>query len=455
VRADPAAALRVLLAVSRYPWPPRRGDQLRTLQAVEALASRHRLTVLLPEPPPGAPAPPAGFPAAIETYRPPWRPRRSRQPRPGGALATVIGAAGAALGAVLGRNPLQAVLFASPDLDRALRRHASSADVAILQLVRLAPSAGALAGTPTVVDLIDSLALSTGRRARFDRPWLAPWLWLESRLLARAEERLVAGSACALVVSERDRAALAGRLAPGLAERLRVVPVAVERDEPTTAVRGAEQTGGEAGAAPAPGEPGSDAPPVLALTGNLGYFPTREGACWWLRRVWPRLRTALPEARLVLAGSRVPRSLARQARAAGAEVLDDPPDLAAVLAGARLALAPMRAGAGQPLKVLEAWAAGVPVVATRWAAAGTSGRADGADGEEDLVVADEADQWVERIRALWGDRERRRRIAAAARRRLEADYSASTVRAAWTECVEAAASAASRRARSVSPPSWK
>jgi len=436
--------LRVLLAVSRYPWPPRRGDQLRTLQAVDALAAHHRLTVLAPAPPSGAPDPPASFPATLETYRPPWTSPRAGV---GAALAAagrdLAAAVGAMAGALRGRNPLQSVLFTSPDFDRALRRLVPATDVAILQLVRLAPVAGALVGVPTVVDLIDSLALSTGRRARFDRPWLSPWLRLEARLLARSESRLVERSACALVVSERDRAALVRQLGSGLVERLRVVPVAVDGAAASTRnpVRSPTGRGDEAG---------DDAPPVLALTGNLGYFPTREGARWWLRAVWPRLRAALPEARLVLAGSRVPPSLARLARRAGAEVLSDPPDLASVLTGARIALAPMRAGAGQPLKVMEAWAAGVPVVATRWAAAGTSGR-DGLDAEaaaasdavrreEDLVVADDADEWVIRIVALWHDPERRRRIASSARRRLATDYGAAAVRAAWLESVEAAAS---------------
>ncbi len=428
--------MRVLLAVSRYPWPPRRGDQLRTLQTVEALAPDHRLTVLLPEAPPGAPPPPENWPATVATYRRP------------GVAGRAVGSARAALGALRGRNPLQSLLFTSPDLDRALERLAPAADVVILQLVRLAPSAGAFGDTPTVVDLIDSLALSTARRALFDRSWLALALRLEARLLTRAEDRLVARSACALVVSERDRVAVAARLAPAEAERLRVVPVAVERpDRPEV-----EPENGV--------EPDRATAPVLALTGNLGYFPTRDGARWWLRRVWPRLRAVLPDARLVLAGSRIPAGLGRLARRAGAEVVADPADLAAVLAGARIALAPMRAGAGQPLKVMEAWAAGVPVVATRWAAAGTSGRigSGGGEGVEDLVVADDAAEWVEAIRALWDDPARRRRIAAAARSRLARDYSASTVRRAWTECVEAAASAASavkRRARSTSPPSWK
>ena len=55
-----------------------------------------------------------------------------------------------------------------------------------------------------------------------------------------------------------------------------------------------------------------------------------------------------------IAGSRAPSSLRREIARAGAELLDDPPDLRAVLASATVALAPLLCGSGVPIKVLEA-----------------------------------------------------------------------------------------------------
>jgi glycosyltransferase involved in cell wall biosynthesis len=82
----------------------------------------------------------------------------------------------------------------------------------------------------------------------------------------------------------------------------------------------------------------------------------------------------------------------------------------------------MRGGAGQPMKIVEAWAAGVPVVATAWAAAGTTARPG-----EDLLVAGDPESWCRAIENLVDDAGLRDRIAASARKRLAADYSRHSV----------------------------
>jgi glycosyltransferase involved in cell wall biosynthesis len=237
---------------------------------------------------------------------------------------------------------------------------------------------------------------------------MRPLLSLEAARLARCETRMLAGARTGLVAARRDRDAMAAGLPIELRSRLRVVPL----------FHRAPPAGG--GAEPPPREPPER--PLLVLTGNLGYFPTADGARWFLDRVWPLLRGRRPAARLLLAGARPGRALAAAAARAGAELLPAPPDLSAVLARAAVALAPLRAGSGVPIKILEAWAAGVPVVASPWAAAGTSG-----EGGRDLLVADEPGQWVAALESLLDRPDLRRRLAGAGRRRLADDYSPSAV----------------------------
>ncbi len=136
---------------------------------------------------------------------------------------------------------------------------------------------------------------------------------------------------------------------------------------------------------------------------------------------------------MVVAGDRPSAAVRRTVRRAGAELVESPPDLRSILAQATVALAPMRCGSGVPIKVLEAWSAGVPVVASPWAAAGTSGRQG-----EDFLLAMTPIEWLTAILDLLDAPAERRRLAAAGRRRLAADYAPAVVRERLLASVAAA-----------------
>jgi polysaccharide biosynthesis protein PslH len=390
--------LRILLATSRYPWPPRRGDQIRAVQALDFLAGEHEVTLLTPEPGRDQPAPPADAPYRIELYRP----SRTAALLPG--MARVL----------LRNHPLQSVLFYQPDLGRRLRELAPRADLGILQLVRLAIHLDDFGDTPILVDLIDSLSLNFSLRAEVDRLWLRPLLHLEAHLLAIGERRLAERAAGMIVVCGRDRQALVNRLPLEAAARVSVVHLAM-RERRAEPPQERERLGAD-------GETG----PVLAMTGNLGYFVNVDAITWWLDDVWPAVHQARPDVRVVVAGDRPAPQILRAVAKAGPRVrlIESPRDMRSVLAQSTLALAPMRCGSGVPVKVLEAWAVGVPVIATPWAVAGTSGR----QGEDFRVVGTHPIEWVTAILELLGDSAARERLSANGRRRLAADYSREVVR---------------------------
>ncbi len=421
---------------------------MRAVQQLDFLSTEHEVTLLAPEPAQGEPPPPAGVPWQVETF--------ARRGWPSAAAGVVRAAAK--------RLPLQTGLFYNPDLGRRLRRLAPGYDLAVLQLVRLALHREDLGATPLLVDLIDSLSLNFSRRAAVDRRWLRPFLTAEARLLARAEHRLIERGAGALVVSDRDRRSLASGLPPELARKVVVVPLAVpppdlrepeasaERGQPPRTTQQAFPTQQSFVAAPSastrpetPRPEPAGARPVLVLTGNLGYFVNADAVTWWLTEVWPALRRRRPDLRVVVAGDRPQRAVRRAVERAGAgvELVVSPPDLRWVLAPATLSLAPMRCGSGLPIKILEAWSAGVPVVASPWAAAGTSG----IPGEDFRLAATPA-EWVAAIVDLLADPAERRRLAESGRRRLAADYSPEVVRAGLLAAISRAARATSRRSGS-------
>jgi glycosyltransferase involved in cell wall biosynthesis len=390
--------MKILLVTSRYPWPPRRGDQMRAVQMLDFLSEEHEVTFLTPAPGKDQPPPPQGLPYRIELYQ------------PGGRATLFSGMARS----VLRNQPLQSGLFYQADLGRKIRELAPRHDLGILQLVRLALHVKDFGETPIVVDLIDSLSLNFSLRAEVDRAWMRFPLKVEARLLAIAEQRLVERAERMLVVCERDRQALVNRLPAGLAARVSVVRLSVRerRYDPPLEREVLRPEGGEG--------------PVLVMTGNLGYFVNVDAVTWWLRDVWPHLRHVRPDVRMVVAGDRPTRGLRRAVEKAqpGVRLIEAPRDMRSVISQATISLAPMRCGSGVPIKVLEAWAVGVPVLASSWAVAGTSGR----QGEDFRLVGQHPVEWVSAITELLDDSAARQWLVGNGRQRLAADYSRETVR---------------------------
>ncbi len=383
--------MRILLAVARCPFPPRRGDQLRALQLIESLRCDHLLTVLVP----------AGRAQLPELDGVSWIRYRRRW----------AGRAVAVLRAVFSGAPLQSGAFYSADLGRQIRRLAPDCEMAIFQLARLDGHLQDFGDTPLAVDLIDALSLSFERRAMRDLPLLRPFLrWEASRLLA-AERRLLGRVRVAWVVCDRDRRHLAERLGAEATDRLRVLPLVCPQ-RPAGSLAAGD-------------------PDTVVMTGNFGYFPNREGARWFLETVWPRLLEARPQAQLVIAGARPASDLRRRAARAGVELIVSPADLGTVLARGRVAVAPLRSGAGVPVKILEAWSAGVPVVASPFAAAGA-----GATPGDDVLSAEAPDEWVAAIVRLFESEPLRRQLAQAGRARILRVHSAAAVKRCLADSLE-------------------
>jgi glycosyltransferase involved in cell wall biosynthesis len=129
-------------------------------------------------------------------------------------------------------------------------------------------------------------------------------------------------------------------------------------------------------------------------------------ASWFATEVWPGVSARTPGVRWMLAGARPARAVRALARLEGVEVHGDVPDLGAFLASATVAIAPMSTGSGVPMKVLEAWAAGVPVVAHPWAAHGLA-----SDPEGGVAVAAGREEWIEAVSELLADPGQRQRLA--------------------------------------------
>ena len=139
-------------------------------------------------------------------------------------------------------------------------------------------------------------------------------------------------------------------------------------------------------------------PNTVVFTGKMSFHANRVAARWLCDEIWPHVRSRHPEARLLIAGARPPAALLRRRRA-DIEVTGYVPELGRLIAGAAVAVAPLRYAVGIQNKVLEAMACAIPVVTTS-AAVGDLGFEEGGHG----FVANDARAFAERICWLLDDR---------------------------------------------------
>lgn len=110
--------------------------------------------------------------------------------------------------------------------------------------------------------------------------------------------------------------------------------------------------------------------PVLLFVGTLNYGPNAEGLTWFLERVLPMIRHAVPRVKVKVAGRASTEELRASIRRARVDLTEDVPDLEPLYRGAQIAIVPLLSGSGTRIKILEAGAFGLPVVATQKAAEG-------------------------------------------------------------------------------------
>ena len=216
-------------------------------------------------------------------------------------------------------------------------------------------------------------------------------------LLIRFERRAAALARCTLVCSEHDRSYLSRvwRI-----PRLLVAPNAVAIHPPLP---------------PSPR-------PIVLFASQLGYWPNLKALGVLLEEVWPRLRDAVPEARLAIAGRSPDDVPALRNPPPGVEPRGYVEDLSALYREARVICAPITVAGGTRVKILEAAAHSRAVVTTRIGAEGLSLR----DGEEIVLGSDPATIAAECARLL-RDPDRCRRIGEAAWHHVAEHYRRETV----------------------------
>jgi sugar transferase (PEP-CTERM/EpsH1 system associated) len=380
--------MKVLYLAHRIPFPPNKGDKIRSYHHVRHLARQHEVHLLAFVDDERD----AGGVSALRELCSQVTAVRLRR-----TSSLVKGAAALARGGSLSEG-----FYRSAAMWRAVQDAAreTAFDVAWAYSSVMAQYLPAVKARWQVADVVDVDSEKWRQFAGDSRPPLRLAYALESTRLRRCEAEIARRVDRVLVVSSPE-AELYASFAP-TAGNVHVVPNGVDtayfRPRPASA-------------------PASRA--TLLFTGALDYRPNVDAVLHLVRDVLPLVREAIPAASVLAVGHRPsPRLLREEANLGGAlRIAGSVPDVRPYFAEAAVFAAPLRLGRGVQNKVLEAMAMGLPVVASSLAVAGI----EACPGTH-VVTADSPPAFAREVVTLLRDPTGAGRMAASARSLLERHY---------------------------------
>lgn len=155
-------------------------------------------------------------------------------------------------------------------------------------------------------------------------------------------------------------------------------------------------------------------PDTILFVGNFRHPPNVEALMFCLEHVLPRIRKARPSARFIVAGAEAPPALQAVIEQHGAEHHGPFEEIREVLSRFAVFVAPILSGSGVRVKILEAFASGIPVVSTKLGAEGLC-----ADGDGIAEIADRPADFAEAVLRLLGNESAARAMARRARAAAE------------------------------------
>jgi polysaccharide biosynthesis protein PslH len=322
--------MRTLMLTKFLPLPDNNGGHQRSLAIARRLAALGELVLCGYD---DGTADRAGLrELGIDVRAVPWR------VTPGGLARGIVAARSVSSGR-----------FWSASMVETVRRAADEKAIDVLQVEyqQLVPMTLDLPAKVSILDLhnVESALVDSYAGARRGVP--AMLLRAEAAALRRMERRTLGSFDHVVVVSEKERA----RLDPGLSSVL----ICPNGREPSAVL-----------------PPAADA--TVAFVATMGWAPNVDAAVWLGREIWPLVLAKVPGAKLLLVG-KDPAPAVRALAGDSVQVTGTVPDVTPYLAQSRVVVAPLRAGGGTRLKIMEALDTGRPVVST----------SIGCEGNEDLV----------------------------------------------------------------------
>jgi sugar transferase (PEP-CTERM/EpsH1 system associated) len=380
---------KLLYLVHRLPYPPNKGDKVRSYHLLKHLVARHEvhLGTFVDDPDDEVHLDTVrGLVAGLHVAR--LHPTRARL----GSLA------GLASGEALTLR-----YYRDAGLRHWVREAAQRErfDAVVVFSSSMAQYADGL-GLPLLVDFVDVDSAKWTQYADNHR-WPMSWLYRrEGAQLLAYERALAAHARRSFFVSEKE-AELFRRLAPECGSAVEAFSNGV--DALYFAPEATRVSPFAAGELP------------VVFTGAMDYWPNVDAVSWFAQDMLPRLRQRWPALRFHIVG-RSPTDAVRALAGEAVAVSGTVPDVRPYLQHAALVVAPLRLARGLQNKILEAMAMGRPVVAAQ-ACAEVLTAAPGSD----LLAAADAEAFVRAVDGLLGEPQRAAAIGAAGRQHVLRHYS--------------------------------
>lgn len=388
--------MKLLVLLSRVPYPLEKGDKLRAYHLVRRLARKHEVYLFClsdTDTDPEHIAHLEQFCTSIEVVR---IHRWSILLK----LAT----------AMFSRLPFQVAYFhhrsAQKRIDSVIQQF--KPDHVLCQLVRTTEYVKNYFGLPKTLDYMDTLSKGMERRTETAPFYLRPLFRTETRRLIRYENLMFDQFDHTVIISAQDR----DYIYHPLRDRMSVIPNGVDTDH----------------FSPQPLDPHYD----LLFTGNMNYPPNIDSVLFLVQKVLPIVRRQRPGTSLQISGVDPSQSVRDLART-------DPlisvtgwiRDIRSSYASARIFVAPMQIGTGLQNKLLEAMAMRMPCITSALA-----NNAVGAPAGEAILIGTTPEEYAEHILRLLDDAAERERVADSGyrfvRQRFDWDRAADALEASIT-----------------------
>lgn len=155
-------------------------------------------------------------------------------------------------------------------------------------------------------------------------------------------------------------------------------------------------------------------PKILYGVTNFEWLQNQEATEILIKKVWPKIKNRFSRAKVWIVGRKIPEWVKKDVTEGSVEVTENIPDARDAYGGATIMVAPIKGAGGTRLKILEAMAAGLPVVSTKVGVAGLN-----LTNGENVLIADTVDDLAGKAVSLLEDSILAKKIGEAGRKHVE------------------------------------